>query len=190
MTPLVVLKFPNPVLKQISQGVTQFDEALELLSSAMIDTMYQEGGIGLAAPQVGQLRRLIVVDVRDGLGERDYEKDEEGDDPSDDEAIEEARRNPMAMVNPTLLDQDGEIITEEGCLSVVEFTAEVKRAERIEVAYQTIGGEERREEFKGIKAVCIQHEMDHLDGKLFIDHLPPLKRQMVRKRLTKLSLSA
>ena len=94
------------------------------------------------------------------------------------------------MVNPIILDRSGNIVTEEGCLSVVEFTAEVKRAQYILLKYQTVSGEKKEEELTDLKAVCVQHEIDHLNGKLFIDRLPPLKRQLVRKKLIKLSKSA
>ncbi len=173
MALLQVLKFPNPVLKRKSQRVAEFDEGLRALADSLLETMYTQGGIGLAAPQVGQLRRLIVVDCRDGQGETEAEK-----------------RNPAAFVNPVILQKSGHQVSEEGCLSVVEFTAEVARAEEILVEYQSVEGETRRGNFSGRKAVCLQHEIDHLDGKLFIDHLSPLKRQMVKKRLAKLARSA
>lgn len=178
MAVLQVHRFPHPVLKQQAREVTRFDEELRQLADNMLETMYVEGGIGLAANQVGQLRRILVMDLR-----------------NDDEAererpFAERAHEPRVFVNPRLLESSGEIVTEEGCLSVTDFTAEVKRAQRIVVAYQTLDGEAREEACEDLAAVCIQHEMDHLAGKLFIDHLPPLKRQMVRKRLAKLAKSA
>jgi len=173
MKKLTVLKFPNPLLAKKSQPVHDYDQSLTDLAKAMLHTMYEEGGIGLAAPQVGQHRRLIVVDVRDGEGEE-----------------EEDIRNPAFYVNPRIVEQSGEVITEEGCLSVVEFTAEVKRAQAITLEYETTEGETRQEKMTDLKAVCVQHEIDHLDGKLFIDHLPQLKRQMVKKKLAKIARSA
>ncbi len=173
MAVLQVLKFPNPVLKQKSAPVTQYDSALGELAQAMLETMYVEGGIGLAAVQVGQLKRLIVVDARDGEGEGEPE-----------------HRNPCVYVNPRILESSGELVTEEGCLSVVEFTAEVKRAEKVLLEYETLAGETRQERLEDVKAVCVQHEIDHTNGKLFIDHLPLVKRQMVKKRLAKLARSA
>ena len=180
MALLNVLTFPHPLLAQPSQPVTEFDEALKTLSKDMLETMYDEHGIGLAAPQVGQLRQMIVVDVREGEAEEEGERPEGALRP----------RNPRVYVNPVIEAQSGEVVTEEGCLSVIEFTAEVKRAEQITLAYQTLTGEKKREELSGLAAVCVQHEIDHLQGKLFIDHLPPLKRQMVRKKLAKLARSA
>ncbi len=173
MAVLQVLKFPNPVLKRKSQPVTRFDRALKTLAEDLLATMYQEGGIGLAAVQVGQLKRLIVVDLREGDGEEEAE-----------------RRSPAVYVNPRIVESDGAIVTEEGCLSVVEFTAEVKRAEHVMMEYETLTGETRRENISDLKAVCVQHEIDHTLGKLFIDRLPPIKRQMVKKKLAKLARTA
>jgi len=170
MTALTVHRFPDPVLKQRAQPVTQFDGTLKQLADAMFETMYLEGGIGLAANQVGQLRRLVVVDLKNGA-------EEKGAKP---------QREPRVFVNPEILEQEGEILTEEGCLSVVDFRAEVKRAGRVRVRYQTLKGEKQEEWLEEIGAVCIQHEIDHLDGKLFIDRLPVLKREMVKKRLIKM----
>ncbi len=168
-----VLTFPNPVLMRKSQPVTRFDGALKTLAEDMLATMYQEGGIGLAAVQVGHLKRLIVVDIREGEGEEEAE-----------------RRSPAVYVNPRIVESDGAIVTEEGCLSVVEFTAEVKRAEHVVMEYKTLKGETRRENMSSLKAVCVQHEIDHTHGRLFIDRLPPIKRQMVKKKLAKLARTA
>jgi len=182
MALLDVLRFPHPVLKQKARPVSEFSPGLAQLAQDMLETMYEEKGIGLAANQVGQLKRLVVMDL--GVNGEGY-------DPPDGEGGEApARRDPKVFVNPVLERAEGEINTEEGCLSVVEFTAEVQRAETIEVSYQTLEGEARRETLTGIPAVCLQHEMDHLEGKLFIDHLSPLRRQMVKKRLAKLARSA
>ena len=173
MAALTVFRFPSPVLKQRAQPVTKFDGSLKKLADAMLATMYKEGGIGLAANQVGELRRLVVMDLKNGT-------EAEGKPP---------QREPRAFVNPEILELEGEIVTEEGCLSVAEFRAEVKRAARVKVRYHTLGGEAKEEALEGIGAVCIQHEVDHLNGRLFIDHLPLLKREMVKKRLVKLQRS-
>lgn len=173
MATLPVLKFPNPLLQRKSATVTNFDEALHELAGAMLETMYLEGGIGLAAVQVGQHKRLIVVDVRNGEGETEVEK-----------------RNPVCYVNPRIVESSGEIVTEEGCLSVVDFNAEITRAEQVLLAYETLEGETRQASMSGVEAVCVQHEIDHTRGKLFIDHLPPVKRQLIKKRLAKLARSA
>jgi peptide deformylase len=189
MALLQVYKFPQPVLKQQARPVTRFDAELRELADNMLETMYAEGGIGLAANQVGQLRRLVVMD----LGA------EEEDDGVASAATHAGRkappraerpREPRVFVNPRIVEASGETVSEEGCLSVVDFTAEVKRARRIVLAYQTLAGEPREEAFEELAAVCLQHELDHLAGKLFIDRLPPLKRQMIKKRLAKLAKSA
>jgi peptide deformylase len=171
MTVLPVLKYPHPLLRQKAKPVRRFDAELAKLADAMLATMYAEGGIGLAAPQVGQSRRLIVVDLNAG---------EEEDVP----------REPRVYVNPEILEREGETVTEEGCLSVPDFTAEVTRAERIRLRYRTLAGETREEPLEGLAAVCLQHEVDHLQGKLFVDYLPPVKRQLVKKRLAKLAETA
>ena len=174
MATLPVLRFPHPLLKQQAQPVTRFDAELKRLAEAMLRTMYAEGGIGLAANQVGQLRRLIVVDLKNG-------SEAEGQPPV---------REPHFYINPRILDGSGELVTEEGCLSVVDFRAEVKRCQRVTVEYQSLTGEPQQAEMQDMAAVCLQHEIDHLNGKLFIDHLPPLKRQMIKKRLIKLQRTA
>jgi peptide deformylase len=170
MADLTVFRFPNPVLKQQAQPVAKFDGPLKKLADAMLATMYEEGGIGLAANQVGELRRLVVMDLKNGT-------EAEGQPP---------QREPRVFVNPELLAAEGEIVTEEGCLSVPDFRAEVKRAARVRVRYRTLSGEAKEASLEGVGAVCIQHEIDHLNGKLFVDHLPLLKREMVKKRLIKL----
>ena len=175
MSVMQVFKFPHPILKKQAKPVTEFDRDLRELADNMLETMYQEGGIGLAAVQVGQLRRLVVVDLENG------HVDEEGN---------PTPRQPHVYVNPRVLEAEGEVVTEEGCLSVVDFTAEVKRAGSIVLEYETLVGETRQESLEELAAVCLQHEIDHLDGKLFIDRLPPMKRQLVKKRLAKLARSA
>ncbi|MFI5399479.1 MAG: peptide deformylase [SAR324 cluster bacterium] len=170
MAVLTVHRFPDPVLKRRALPVAAFDAALKRLAGEMLETMYVEGGIGLAAVQVGELRRLVVMDLMNG---------EELDG-------KPAPHQPRVFVNPEILQAEGEITTEEGCLSVVDFHAEVTRAARVECAYRSLTGEPKREWLEGIAAVCIQHEIDHLNGKLFIDHLPLLKREMVKKRLAKM----
>jgi len=171
MTKLSVLTFPDPRLRHQAKRVTSFDANLRELAEAMLETMYAEGGMGLAAVQVGEPKQLIVVDLHAG--------DED-----------QGTRDPRAFVNPEILESQGEAIAEEGCLSVPEFTAEVKRAEKIRLRYQTLGGTEREERLEGLAAACLQHEIDHLQGKLFVDRLPRVQREMVKKRLIKLAHSA
>ena len=178
MALLQVYKFPHPVLKKQAKTVTRFDDELRRLADNMLDTMYGEGGIGLAAIQVGQLKQVVVMDLR-------------AEDVEDAENPRQTRnKEPRVFVNPMVLESRGEIVTEEGCLSVVDFTADVTRKQWIRVAYQNAEGEGREESFEDLAAVCLQHEVDHLEGRLFIDRLPPLKRRMIKKRLSKIAKSA
>jgi peptide deformylase len=174
MAVMQVYTFPHPVLRRKTQPVAKFDAALKTLAANMFETMYAEGGIGLAAIQVGELIQMVVTDLLNGT-------EEEGKPP---------KRDQRVWINPRILEAEGEIVTEEGCLSVGDFRAEVKRAGKIRLAYQTLDGEEKEEVLEEIAAVCLQHEIDHLNGKLFIDHLPPVKREIVKKRLIKLQRSA
>ena len=162
---LEVLQFPDARLKQVSEPVGEIDETLRALARRMLDVMYDEPGIGLAAPQVGAQIRLLVMDT---------EWTEEG-----------AARAPTVVINPEILEREGAITWEEGCLSVPDFTAEVERSERVVVRYQDLDGEEVREDVSGLRAVCFQHEIDHLDGVLFIDRISRLKRSLYVKRRKK-----
>jgi len=168
MTLLTVHTFPDPILKQVAKTIELFDQDLEKFSENMLATMYHSEGIGLAANQVGILKRIIVVDVFSG--DEDH-----------------SNRDPQVFVNPRIVEKSGEVITEEGCLSVIDFTAEVKRAQQLVLEYQDIKGTPHQIEVEDIKAICIQHEIDHLDGILFIDHLSPLKQNIIKKKLIKLA---
>jgi len=171
MALLTVHSFPDPVLKQKALPVKEFDEKLAELADNMHETMYEERGIGLAAVQVGELKQLVVVDLKSG--EEDI-----------------SLREPRILVNPHIVERSGETISEEGCLSVIEYRAEIKRAESIKLEFQDLQGESRTMEAEGLLSICIQHELDHLQGILFIDHLPMLKQKMVKKRLAKLAREA
>ena len=161
MAKLTILEFPDPRLRKKAAPVEAVDDALRTLVDDMFETMYGAPGIGLAATQVDVHRRLLVADV--------------SSDQSD----------PHVFINPVILEKDGVTVTEEGCLSVPGYYEEVERAQHIRVRYLDRDGEEREEEFEGLLAVCIQHEIDHLDGKLFVDYLSEAKRQRIRKRLEK-----
>jgi peptide deformylase len=141
--------------------VTQFDAELGQLIDDMFETMYAAPGIGLAATQVDVHKRLVVIDVS------------------------EARNEPLVFINPEILAREGVAQTEEGCLSVPGIFDEVKRAEKIRVRFQDRTGAVLERDFDGVLAVCVQHEMDHLEGKLFVDYLSDLKRQRIRKKLEK-----
>ena len=168
MTLLPVHTFPDPILKQIAKPIGVFNEELEKLAENMLNTMYASEGIGLAANQVGILKRIVVVDVFSGNEDQ-------------------STRDPHVFVNPDIIRKTGEVVTEEGCLSVTDFKAEVKRAQQIVLNYQDVEGYPHQLETDGLTAICIQHELDHLNGILFIDHLPMLKQKMVKKRLIKQS---
>jgi peptide deformylase len=161
MAKLTILEFPDPRLRKKAVPVDVVDDALRALIDDMFETMYAAPGIGLAATQVDVHRRLLVADV--------------SSDKSD----------PHVFINPAIVEKDGETVTEEGCLSVPGYYEEVKRAEHILVRYLDRDGRECEGEFEGLLAVCIQHEIDHLDGKLFVDYLSEAKRTRIRKKLEK-----
>ncbi|MGI9223274.1 MAG: peptide deformylase [Woeseiaceae bacterium] len=161
MAKLTILEFPDPRLRKKAVPVEAVDDALRTLVDDMFETMYDAPGIGLAATQVDVHRRLLVADVS-----------------SD-------RTDPQVFINPEILEKDGVTVTEEGCLSVPGYYEEVERAEHIKVRFLDRDGEERVEEYEGLLAVCVQHEIDHLDGKLFVDYLSEAKRQRIRKKLEK-----
>jgi peptide deformylase len=160
-----VLQFPDPRLKRKSAPVGQITDEIRALAQDMIEVMYDEPGIGLAAPQVGEAIRLVVMDT--GWTE------------------EGAERNPTVMVNPEILAKDGEITWTEGCLSVPDFQADVERAARVRVRYRDLEGREHEEDASELRAVCFQHEIDHLDGVLFIDRISRLKRSLYVQRRKK-----
>ncbi len=161
MSLLTILEFPDPRLRTRAQPVTAFDSVLRKLAEDMLETMYDAPGIGLAATQVDRHVQMLVLDVS------------------------EEKNAPMIIVNPRILEKEGTETFQEGCLSVPGIFADVERAARIRLAAQDVQGNALEIEAEGLLAVCIQHEMDHLIGKLFVDYLSPLKRDMVRKKLEK-----
>lgn len=168
MAILPILEVPDPRLKTISTPVESFDADLKKLVEDMFETMYAAPGIGLAAIQVGVPKRLLVIDLQ-----------EEGEDG-------ESVRNPRIFVNPEILDpSEDHSFYNEGCLSVPDQYAEVERPARIRARWQDLDGKVHEEAMEGLMATCLQHEMDHLEGILFIDHLSRLKRQMVLKKIEK-----
>ena len=161
MSKLSILEFPDARLTTVAVDVEIFDEALKKLVQNMTETMYSASGIGLAATQVNVHKRLLVLD------------------------ISENQDQPQVYINPQILSSSGEQEYEEGCLSVPGIYANVKRAENILVKAQDSDGNVFEEQLEGLHAVCVQHEMDHLIGRLFVDYLSPLKRNMVKKKLEK-----
>lgn len=182
MSKLKVFTFPDIVLAQKAVAIPRVEKVLYKLADDMLETMYDAPGIGLAANQVGILKRILVLDT-----EYDMEPSAEGLVlPEGAEVVGGSiitNKKPRIIINPEIIYKEGVSQHSEGCLSVPEFYAEVKRSEKIKLKYQDIDGVTRELTADGLMAVCIQHEIDHLDGKLFIDRLSPLKKEMVRKKL-------
>ena len=158
---LEVLRFPDERLRTVAKPVAQVDDSIKKIVADMFETMYQENGIGLAATQVNIHQRIVVIDVSE-------DKEEQ-----------------LVLINPEITKKDGSTISEEGCLSVPHSYAKVDRAETVTVKATNINGQEFSLDADGLLAICIQHELDHLQGKLFVDYLSPLKRQRIRTKLEK-----
>ena len=172
MSLLRIYEAPDPMLRQISTPVETVDDELRVLIADMFETMYDAPGIGLAAVQVGVPRRLLVMDLQ------------EPSDPEDDESP--PIKQPRVFINPEIVaHSDREVPYTEGCLSVPDQYAEVMRPDHIRARWMDEHGRSHEEELDGLLAICLQHEMDHLEGVLFIDHLSKLKRDMVLKKLAK-----
>ncbi len=167
VAPLDIIKLPDRKLRLVSDPIERIDDDLRRFADQMLETMYEAPGIGLAAIQVGVPRRMLVLDV----AQREDES---------------APRDPMVMINPEILTlSDETLVREEGCLSIPEYYAEVERPAELRVRFLDRDGRQREIEAKGVLATCVQHEVDHLDGKLFIDYLSKLKRDMVIKKFAK-----
>ena len=161
MARLPILEFPDPRLRNQAAPVLSFDAGLKQLIADMFETMYAAPGIGLAATQVDVHRSLLVMDTSAD------------------------RKQPQVYINPQILARDGVAITEEGCLSVPNVFDEIERAARVRVRAHSADGDVFERELEGLEAVCLQHEMDHLSGKLFVDYLSSLKRHRIRRKLEK-----
>ncbi|MGY6552708.1 MAG: peptide deformylase [Erythrobacter sp.] len=182
-----ILEVPDPRLKTVSVPVEphEFTDDLRALVADMFETMYDAPGIGLAAIQVGVPKRVLVIDLQPEDDEAEPVKDEDG--------VERrpSRNEPRVFVNPVILDPAEELSTyQEGCLSVPDIFAEVDRPATCRVRYQDLDGNTHEEALEGLMATCLQHEMDHLEGILFIDHLSRLKRAMALKKLKKIRQAA
>ena len=158
---LEVLYYPDARLRKIAVPVETVDESCRILAKDILQTMYENKGIGLASTQVNVQKRLVVID------------------------LSEDKNEPIYLINPEILSSEGSEESQEGCLSVPEYYDTVIRAERITYRFQDLEGKVIESEADGLLSVCIQHEIDHLDGKLFIDYLSPLKRRRLRKKLDK-----
>lgn len=161
MALLPILRFPDVRLKKVASPVSSIDNSIRQLAADMAETMYEAPGIGLAATQVDVHRRVVVIDVS------------------------EDKSQLMVFINPELLRCEGSTIGEEGCLSVPGIYDKVERAERVTVKYLDLDGKTRTLDADGLLAVCIQHEIDHLDGKVFVDHLSQLKQTRIKSKLAK-----
>ncbi len=159
-----ILHYPEPLLKQKSLPVTEFNTELKQLADDMVETMYAAPGVGLAAPQVGALQRLIILDC----------------------STSEEPNDLLVAVNPEIIAEEGDSLEEEGCLSVPGYWANVKRHAKATLRYQDIDGNFHEREAEGLLAIGMQHEIDHLDGVLFVDRLSPLKRSIFRKKYLKM----
>ena len=159
-----ILIHPDPRLKKPCEAVGEITPEIRALAADMLETMYDAPGVGLAAPQVGVMKRVLVMDC-----------------------IKDGPPQPMALINPTVVWSSEDTSTyEEGCLSIPDQYAEVKRPASVRVAWTDLDGAAQERDFVGLWATCVQHEIDHLDGKLFIDYLGPLKRQMITRKMEKL----
>jgi len=161
MALLHILEYPHPGLREKALSITKIDNRITQLAEDMLQTMYEAPGIGLAATQVNEAVQLIVID------------------------ISEAKDQPMVLINPKITRLDGIQTYEEGCLSFPGIYAKVDRAHDLTLEYQDLTGEKLTLEAEDLLAICIQHELDHLDGKVFVDYLSPLKRNRIRKQLEK-----
>lgn len=160
-----ILTFPDPVLKQKAAPITVITDEIRQLARDMAETMYDAPGVGLAAPQIGVLQRLIVIDV----------------------AAKDEAPQLITVINPVIIEGEGEVYEEEGCLSVPDFSANVRRYETVVVKGLSLDGQERVWQADGLLAIAFQHEIDHLEGTLFVDRLSPLKRELFIKKARKRS---
>lgn len=166
MTLRNIILHPDPRLKKLCEQVEAFTADRAKLADDMLETMYAAPGIGLAAPQIGIMERMLVMDCE-----------------KDDDAV----ARPMVLINPQITwESDTRNTYEEGCLSIPDQYADVERPAEVEVTWQDVAGEVQSAKFDGLWATCVQHEIDHLDGTLFIDYLKPLRRQMITRKMQKL----
>lgn len=162
-----ILIWPHPTLKKKSLPVGAVDDALRALVKDMFETMYAEDGVGLAAPQIGLLKRVIVLDTRP----------------------RQPDSNPIAMINPEIIATDGTTVFQEGCLSLPGEAEDVERAARVTVRFLDTDGKQQTLDCDGLLSIAVQHELDHLDGIVFVDHLSSLKRELIRRRMKRVQSS-
>jgi len=179
MSILKILTFPDPRLREVSKPVDKFNSKLKQLAEDMLETMYNANGIGLAAPQVGELIRMLVIDTRprDEKGRR-YEYEEMSE-------LEKSVKQPLILINPVIVEGEGKTTFDEGCLSVPTFYETVERFKVVEIRAQDLDGKEFTVKSDGLLGICMQHEMDHLEGTLFIDHLSFIKSNKIKNQIKK-----
>ena len=166
MAILEILRSPDPRLKKVAKPIEKIDDTIKKLSKDMLETMYKNNGIGLAATQIGVEKRIVVMDVTQG----------------------ENKNEPLILINPQVIRQSDELkLYNEGCLSFPTQYAEVERPDKITAEYLDLQGKKQQIEADGLLSVCIQHEIDHLNGKVFVDYLSRLKREKILKRLVKMN---
>lgn len=176
---LEILTYPNPILREVSVPVKEFGPELKKLAEDMLETMYDANGIGLAAPQVGKLIQMLVIDTRPRDPENSrYDNDDQSE-------LERKIKQPLVLINPEVIKGEGKTTFDEGCLSVPSFFETVERFEKIEVKAYDVEGREFRFVTDGLLAICIQHEMDHLTGTLFIDHISFTKSSKIKNQIKK-----
>ncbi|MEQ1721915.1 MAG: peptide deformylase [Pseudobdellovibrio sp.] len=176
---LEILTYPNPLLREVSEPVKEFGPELKKLAEDMLETMYDANGIGLAAPQVGKLLQMLVIDTRPrDLEASRYENDDQTE-------LESKIKQPLILINPEVVKGEGKTTFDEGCLSVPSFFESVERFEKVEVKAFDVNGKEFRIVTDGLLAICIQHEMDHLAGTLFIDHISLTKSNKIKNSIKK-----
>lgn len=166
-----ILIWPDPLLMKKSEPIKTIDDSIKTLARDMLETMYAHDGVGLAAPQIGVHLRLVVIDIHSADAER----------PSGEE--------PLILINPEFLVKEGKMSWDEGCLSVPGEYGPVSRASKVKVRYLDLDGNEQFIEAEGLKAVALQHECDHLEGKIFVEYLGPLKRSVIKRKMEKLRTS-
>ena len=180
---LEILRFPDPRLRKKSVAVDAVSDEFRQLATDMLQTMYASKGIGLAAPQVNHQIRLLVVDTRARETDGRYDLSQLTD-------LEKQVEQPVVIFNPNVIEKDGKTSYEEGCLSVPGYFESVERADHIVVEGLNLDGEKFKFETDGLLAICIQHEIDHLDGKLFIDRLSPIKSNRIKAKIKKLGYTS
>lgn len=174
-----ILTFPDPKLREVAEPVQEFGPEIKQLSEDMLETMYDANGIGLAAPQIGELKRMVVIDTRPkDEGGRRYKYDEMTE-------LEQAVPQPLILVNPEIIKGEGKTTFDEGCLSIPGYYETVERFNYIEMKAYDVNGKEFIIKTDGLLAICMQHELDHLEGTLFVDHLSFVKSNKIKNQIKK-----